>query len=315
MKSRLKVVLITLSLVLVVSGCKSLSISINDTNPPVFTFSAGQFAECCTHLAFLIVYEVPAGNEDHKVIWQIRPKSGTDNSAEGLPQITYGEVPEGFEQLVPSDGTPPALQEGKVYAASGPRVEVPEAFVMFRIQNGKAIRMSSKLTQRLPANGELSASVVPLSDIHLASIGRIAPKGRVQDAGNNNSTVVTSVIQHGKEAIPYLISKLDDETKIDGHVIDYWYEVRVADVAFIILTDLFTDSSLRNTTVPGVGWDEFLERGGNGDLTAQQVLRNYISKHGRQAIKDRWQALWLEYRDRLSWDENERCFRVTPNYP
>jgi len=33
------------------------------------------------------------------------------------------------------------LQEGKVYAASGPRVEVPEAYVMFRIKDGKAIRI------------------------------------------------------------------------------------------------------------------------------------------------------------------------------
>jgi hypothetical protein len=142
MKSRFHIVVGILSLVLAVAGCKSLSISINDTNPPVFTFSAGQFAECCTHLALFVVYEVDDGKDGEKVIWEIRPRSGTDNSANGLPKITYGQVPQGFEQLVPSDGTAPALQEGKVYAASGPRIEVPEAFVMFRIQNGKAIRMS-----------------------------------------------------------------------------------------------------------------------------------------------------------------------------
>ena len=142
MKSRVHVVLGALLLVLAVAGCKSLSVSINDTNPPVFTFSAGQFAECCTHLAFFAVSEVAAGKDEQKVIWQIRPASGTDNSANGLPQITYGQVPQGFEQVVPSAGAAPALQEGKVYAASGPRVEVPETFVMFRIQNDKAIRMS-----------------------------------------------------------------------------------------------------------------------------------------------------------------------------
>ena len=141
MKSRLLIVVGTLSLVLAVAGCKSLSVSINDTNPPVFTFSAGQFAECCTHLAFFVVYEVADGKDEKKVIWEIRPRSGTDNSANGLPQITYGQVPQGFEQLVPSVGAPPALQVGKVYAASGPRIEVPEAFVMFRIENGKAIRI------------------------------------------------------------------------------------------------------------------------------------------------------------------------------
>ena len=141
MKSRSHIVLGILSLVLVVTGCKSLSVSVNDTNPPVFTFSAGQFAECCTHLAFLVVYEVD-GKDQQRVIWQIRPKSGTDNSANGLPRITYGQVPQGFEQLIPSAGPPPALEEGKTYEASGPRIEVPEAFVMFRIQDGKAIRIS-----------------------------------------------------------------------------------------------------------------------------------------------------------------------------
>ena len=143
MKSRLHIVVLILSLVLAAAGCKSLSISVNDTNPPVFTFSAGQFAECCTHLPFLAVYQVEGGKE-RGVIWEIRPKSGTDNSAQGLPPITYGQVPAGFEQLTPSVGAPPALQEGQVYAASGPRVAVPDAFVMFRIQNGKAIRVSEE---------------------------------------------------------------------------------------------------------------------------------------------------------------------------
>jgi hypothetical protein len=174
---------------------------------------------------------------------------------------------------------------------------------------------SAKVTERLPAKVESSASVVPVSDINLASIGSIAPKGRVQDGEYNDLAVVKRLTQQGKEAIPYLISKLDDETKIEGHVIDYWSEVRVADVALIILTDFFTDSSWQKTTVRGVGWDEFLERRVDRDLTREQLLRNYISKHGRKAIKDRWQALWREYSDRLYWDKNERCFRVTSTGP
>lgn len=174
---------------------------------------------------------------------------------------------------------------------------------------------SAKVTERLSVNEASSALVGPVSDISLASIGSIAPKGRVQDGEYNDLAVVKRLIQHGKVAIPYLISKLDDETRIEGHVIDYWSDVRVADVALIILTDFFTDSSWQKTTVPGVGWDEFLERGVDRDLTGEQVLRNYISMHGRKAIKDRWQSLWQEYRDRLYWDENERCLRVTFNEP
>ena len=80
-------------------------------------------------------------------------------------------------------------------------------------------------------------------------------------------------------------------------------------MALIILTDYFTDSSWQRTTIAGVGWDEFLERGSKKNLTGEQVLRNY-AKYGRNKIKDRWQKIWTQYRDRMFWDDGERCFKV-----
>ena len=148
-----------------------------------------------------------------------------------------------------------------------------------------------------------------LTKINLATIGAIAPKGRVQDAEYNRLPLVDQLIAHGRDSIPYLISKLDDETKIEGHVVDYWHEVRVADIALIILTDFFTDHTWQNTTIPGIGWNQFLERGGNPDLTSEQVLKNYISKHGRSRIKQRWQKIWETYQGKIEWDEKERCFQ------
>ena len=82
-------------------------------------------------------------------------------------------------------------------------------------------------------------------------------KAGCRTAYYNNLPIVSTLIAHGKESIPYLISKLDDDTKIEGHVIDYWSEVRVGDVALVILTDFFTDGSWQHTTIPGVSWDEF----------------------------------------------------------
>ena len=148
MKTRLGIWLTAFTLLVVVSGCRSLTIAINDNNPPVFSFSASRFAECCDHLAFLTVWEVgPAQSIQTgggKVIWQIWPLSGTDNSASGLPSITYGTVPPGFVQKVPEVGPPVRLEEGKEYEAAGPLIEVPEAYVRFRIEKGKAVLMSSK---------------------------------------------------------------------------------------------------------------------------------------------------------------------------
>jgi len=156
-----------------------------------------------------------------------------------------------------------------------------------------------------------NSSARRLAEINLADIGAIAPKGRVQDTEYKRLPVVERLIAHGNESVPYLISKLDDETKIAGHVVDYWYDVRVGDVALIILTDFFTDSSWQTTTISGVGWDKFLERGDDTNLTGEQLLRNYISKHGRTKIKERWQQIWQQYRNEIEWDEKERCFKVT----
>jgi hypothetical protein len=147
MKSRLRKSLGIIFIVLMMGGCRSLSISINDTNPPVFSFSSGRFAECCEHLAFLTVWEVKPSesiNEGQgKIIWQIWPLSGTDNFANRLPKITYGQLPPGFVQKIPDTGPAPVLEEGKVYEVAGPLIEVPEAYVRFRIHNGKAVLEST----------------------------------------------------------------------------------------------------------------------------------------------------------------------------
>ena len=152
MKLRLTLGLAIIPMTLLIVSCGSLAISINDTNPPVFSFSAGRFAECCDHLTFLAVWEIPNSEQDlslseakeKKIIWEIWPMSGTDNSANRLPTIIYGEVPSGFVQKIPTVGAPPQLEEGKIYEVSGPRVEVPKAFVRFRIQKGKAVQVSMR---------------------------------------------------------------------------------------------------------------------------------------------------------------------------
>ena len=150
----------------------------------------------------------------------------------------------------------------------------------------------------------------PLNEIDLAKVGAYAPKGRVQDREYNQLPMIEELLGHDKESIPYLISKLDDETKINGHVVHYWHQAHVGDVALIILSDFFTDSTWQSTTIPGVGWDEFLERGDNRNLTGEQVLRNYIAKHGRSVIKKRWLQIWETHKDQIWWDGKDRCFKL-----
>ena len=128
-------------------SCHSLTTAVRGGNPPQFSFSSGRFAECCTTLTFLGVYEVPPENieaawsqrpKDDVVLWQIWPAPTTNNEANALPTVTYGSVPPGFVQKVPTSGSPPPLVEGKVYEVGGPAVDVPHSYIRFIIRNGKA---------------------------------------------------------------------------------------------------------------------------------------------------------------------------------
>lgn len=151
--------------------------------------------------------------------------------------------------------------------------------------------------------------IIPLSEIDLSLIGHTAPKVRIQDLDYNQLPIVEQLIAHNKESIPFLISKLTDETKAKDQVIDFWNDVRVADVAFFILTDFFIDRSSEHSTIKGASFNEFL--GCNDrNIPSDHCYYNYIEKHGRKHIKARWQKIWNDNKDKIFWDESERYFRV-----
>jgi hypothetical protein len=69
-----------------------------------------------------------------------------------------------------------------------------------------------------------AASATPiraLSEIDLTKIGHVAPKGRVQDKEYNQLEVIEQLLAHGKESIPFLITRLDDQRVINGPVFDF----------------------------------------------------------------------------------------------
>ena len=148
------------------------------------------------------------------------------------------------------------------------------------------------------------------SKIDLSKIGHISPKCFIQDKDLNQLKVVDDLIANGKESIPFLISKLDDKTKINDYVMDFWGEIYVGDVAFIILTDFFSyDCNHPKGTISGVSWNEFLGCT-NPDIPSQNCYVEYIEKYGRKTIEERWQKIWEENKNKIYWDETERCFRV-----
>jgi hypothetical protein len=156
----------------------------------------------------------------------------------------------------------------------------------------------------------LAKSSKALSEIDLSKIGHIAPKGRVQDKDYNDLEVVDYLIANGKASLPYLISKLDDTTVIHRPLVDFWPELTVGDVAFLILCDFSLDSRWTKETIPGANFNEFFGGRKNPQQPAWEYYHDQLAKRGRHWVKAKWWAIWTTYGDRIAWDEKERCFKL-----
>ena len=134
---RVKLSIISMFILLTVTGCeRSMTIKMDTSNPPTFRLSGSG------RLFFFSVFEVPQGKPstiDDPKMWEIRPTE--ENLMSKLPPITYGAVPKGFTQTIPTTGVPPALVEGKIYEAGGPALEANGGSIRFTIKDGRAVEV------------------------------------------------------------------------------------------------------------------------------------------------------------------------------
>jgi hypothetical protein len=131
-------------------------------------------------------------------------------------------------------------------------------------------------------------------------------KGRVQDC---NGKVMQEILADGKHAIPILVSQLTETARAKKQIADYWGDTRSGDVAFAVLTDLFTDADRQTFEMPDVtGWQTVME---GCDTTAQGCWDQYLRKHGRMSVKREWLNAWNLHKDQISWDPKSKCFRLS----
>ena len=130
-------------------------------------------------------------------------------------------------------------------------------------------------------------------------------KGRVQDCSGK---VIQKILAGGQASIPILISQLTDTARTATPIEDYWSYTSSGDIAYIVLTDLFTDAD-STFTMPGVpNWTTV----SNGcDTTAEGCWREYLQKHGRKSIQQTWLHAWNLWKDQINWDPTARCFRIS----
>ena len=154
--------------------------------------------------------------------------------------------------------------------------------------------------------------------VDLRGIGHLPSKGRAQDQANPPNRVVSAIIAAGPDAIPFLVDQLSDETVLEGPVLDFWPQVRVGDVALVLLCDLFKAPDGISTTVPGLAWDTLLERD-DVDIPAWSLLNRYVAAHGRRGLQSKVEQLLKPYVGRFAWDKSARCFlpveKPPPNPP
>jgi hypothetical protein len=191
---------------------------------------------------------------------------------------------------------------------------VVKVIALFCFIAGASACATQPVARQAPEPASNSAAVVKpkksLDKIDISKIEHIAPKGRVQDLDYNKLEAVADLIENGKDCIPYLISKLDDETKLDGHVINHWYAVTVGDVALVILSDFSLDSTWQKETIPGMSWNGFARGTCTGDEDAQTCLGLMLERYGRKGIKAKWQAVWDKHKSEIYWNEQERAFAL-----
>ena len=132
-------------------------------------------------------------------------------------------------------------------------------------------------------------------------------KGRLQDRDYCASHLMDRIVADGKEAIPILISQLRETRPTKEPIYDYWSLTTDGDVTYFILTDLFTDSNWTSFNMPGL---ESLHEKCNG--SAEDCWRRFLKKHGRKFVQGQWLAAWNKNKDRIYWDDDAHCFRVSP---
>lgn len=79
--------------------------------------------------------------------------------------------------------------------------------------------------------------------------GGIPEKGRLQDVGDT-AAVVSQVLAAGKSSIPVLIPQLTESARTKEPIEAFWSYTASGDIAFMFLTDLFTDKDLKSPTMP-----------------------------------------------------------------
>ena len=111
-------------------------------NPPAFKLSgSGRLGEFIVVGPFASVEDLDSFKPDVHAIWKITPLKYGVLLVDRVAPITYGVVPDGFEQDLPASGSPQPLEEGKFYTVTAPSVSAGFRRLCFKLEHSVAIKV------------------------------------------------------------------------------------------------------------------------------------------------------------------------------
>jgi hypothetical protein len=130
-------------------------------------------------------------------------------------------------------------------------------------------------------------------------------KGRFQDREYCNSAVIDRIVADGTSAIPVLISQITDSRWIAAPVYDFWPRIRAGELAHFILSNLFVDDTWRKSTIPELFPPQ------KCDQPSWVCWREFRKTHSLAELQAVWMKFWQTNRDKLYWDAQARCFKLS----
>ena len=129
-------------LVCCLTACeRNTHVKIEGANTPVFIFSGSGTLACLTVYSPDYAEKAKSPSDEDFAVWKIGAKGGPSR---GVPlsmvgPITYGKVPDGYEQIKPSVGLAVPLMEGEKYFYDVLTRNAPGAAGYLEIRNSQAI--------------------------------------------------------------------------------------------------------------------------------------------------------------------------------
>lgn len=135
--------------------------------------------------------------------------------------------------------------------------------------------------------------------------GMCRGKGRLQDTEYCRSATMDAILAKGKDAVPILIAQLTDERVVKMPILDYWNEMKVGDIAYVILRNLFTDAGADTLNLSGL--ESTQDACSDGANTCWRLL---VRMRGRRSIQRQWLAAWNANKSEVYWDATARTFKM-----